>query len=139
MNKINASVVIPSHRFDVSSMRCLILTIDLFLTQGFEVVVADNSGFAEKHRKLRAEFSDTIVYAEPEADCNAMDNFLAGFAAANGDYVLFATDDDTFFPVGVAALANAITNATGYAGFCAPTVRYAQEGTSVAAVPDLNS
>lgn len=139
MNKINASVVIPSHRFDVSSMRRLILTIDLFLTQGFEVVVADNAGFIEKQQQLQAEFGDTIVYAETEADCNAMDNFLAGFAAASGEYVLFATDDDTFFPVGVAALAYAITNSTGYAGFCAPTVRYAQEGTSVAAVPDLSS
>ena len=63
MNKINASVVIPSHRFDASSMRRLILTIDLFLNQG---------------------------------------------AAASGDYLLFATDDDTFLPVGVQSLANAI-------------------------------
>lgn len=139
MNKINASVVIPSHRFDASSMRRLILTVDLFLNQGFEVVIADNSGFIEKHRQLCAEFNDAIVFAATEADCNAADNFLAGFAAASGDYVLFATDDDTFLPVGVQALANALTNSTGWAGFCAPTVRYALEGTSIAAAPDLSS
>lgn len=138
MNTINASVVIPSHRFDASSMRRLILTVDLFLNQGFEVVIADNSGYAEKQRKLREEFGDAIVFAATEADCKAMDNFLAGFAAASGEYVLFATDDDTFFPVGVQALANAIRHSTGYAGFCAPTVRYAEEGTSIAYVPDLS-
>ncbi len=108
MNKINASVVIPSHRFDASSMRRLILTIDLFLNQGFEVVIADNSGFIEKYRRLRAEFGDAIVFAATEADCNAADNFLAGFTAASGDYLLFTTDDDTFLPVGVQSLANAI-------------------------------
>lgn len=139
MNKINASVVIPSHRFDASSMRRLILTVDLFLSQGFEVVIADNSGFVDKQLKLREEFGDAIVFAETEADCKAMDNFLAGFAAASGKYVLFATDDDTFFPVGVEALATTIATSTGYAGFCAPTVRYAHEGTSLAAVPDLSS
>jgi hypothetical protein len=139
MNKINASVVIPSHRFDTSSMRRLILTVDMFLTQGFEVVIADNSGFFEKQQQLRAEFGDSIVFAETEADCKAMDNFLAGFAAATGDYILFATDDDTFFPVGVEALAQAIVSSTGYMGFCAPTVRYAHEGTSVAPAPDLSS
>ena len=139
MNKINASVVIPSHRFDASSMRRLILTIDLFLNQGFEVVIADNSGFIEKYRRLRAEFGDAIVFAATEADCNAADNFLAGFAAASGDYLLFATDDDTFLPVGVQSLANAIASSTGVSGFCAPTVRYAFEGTSMAAVPDLSS
>lgn len=139
MNKINASVVIPSHRFDANSMRRLILTVDLFLNQGFEVVIADNSGFIEKQRRLRAEFNDEIVFAATEADCNAADNFLAGFAAASGDYVLFATDDDTFLPVGVQALANALANSTGWAGFCAPTVCYALEGTRLAAVPDLSS
>jgi glycosyltransferase involved in cell wall biosynthesis len=139
MKQINASVVIPSHRFDASSMRRLILTVDLFLSQGFEVVIADNSGFIEKQRRLRVEFNDAIVFAATEADCNAADNFLAGFAAASGDYVLFATDDDTFLPVGVEALANALAHSTGWAGFCAPTVRYALEGTSVAAVPDLSS
>jgi glycosyltransferase involved in cell wall biosynthesis len=139
MNKINASVVIPSHRFDTSSMRRLILTIDLFLHQGFEVVIADNSGFIEKYRQLRAEFGDAIVFAATEADCNAADNFLAGFASASGEYVLFATDDDTFLPVGIQSLANAIANSTGYEGFCAPTVRYAEEGTGTASVPDLSS
>jgi hypothetical protein len=140
MNKISASVVIPSHRFDASSMRRLILTVDLFLQQGFEVVIADNSGFFEKQRRLHAEFGDTIVFAETEADCKAMDNFLAGFNAASGEYMLFATDDDTFLPVGVQNLASAIVNSTGeYVGFCAPTVRYAFEGTSVASVPDLTS
>lgn len=139
MNKINASVVIPSHRFDVSSMRRLILTIDLFLSQGFEVVIADNSGFFEKQQQLLAEFGEDIVFAATEADCNAADNFLAGFATASRDYVLFATDDDTFLPVGVQVLANAIAGSTGYAGFCAPTVRYAHEGISIAAVPDLSS
>lgn len=137
MNKINASVVIPSHRFDVSSMRRLILTVDLFLHQGFEVVIADNSGFFGKQQRLLAEFGDAIVFAETEADCNAADNFLAGFAAASGEYVLFATDDDTFLPVGVQNLASAIANSSGYMGFCAPTVRYANEGTSVAGVPNL--
>jgi glycosyltransferase involved in cell wall biosynthesis len=139
MNKINASVVIPSHRFDASSMRRLILTIDLFLNQGFEVVIADNSGFIEKYSQLRAEFGDAIVFAPTEADCNAADNFLAGFAAASGAYVLFATDDDTFLSVGIQSLANAIANSTGYSGFCAPTVRYAEEGTGTASVPDLSS
>jgi glycosyltransferase involved in cell wall biosynthesis len=139
MNKINASVVIPSHRFDVSSMRRLILTVDMFLTQGFEVVIADNSGFFAKQQQLRAEFGESIVFAETEADCNAADNFLAGFSAASSEYVLFATDDDIFLPVGVQALANAIANSNGYAGFCAPTVRYAHEGISVAAVPELSS
>jgi|GEM_PF-1290047 len=139
MKKINASVVIPSHRFDASSMRRLILTVDLFLNQGFEVVIADNSGFIDKQRQLREEFDDAIVFAATEADCKAMDNFLAGFAAASGDYILFATDDDTFFPVGVAALAHAISNSTGYAGFCAPTVRYAHEGIAIANTPDLSS
>ncbi len=139
MNKINASVVIPSHRFDASSMRRLILTIDLFLQQGFEVVVADNSGFFEKQQQLRTEFGDSVVFAATEADCNAADNFLAGFVAASGEYVLFATDDDTFLPVGVQSLANAIANSTEYAGFCAPTIRYAEEGVSIAGVPDLSS
>jgi len=139
MKKINASVVIPSHRFDAPSMRRLMLTVDLFLTQGFEVVIADNSGFIEKQRTLREEFGDVIVFAETEADCKAMDNFLAAFAAATRDYIVFATDDDTFFPVGIEALATAITNATDEAGFCAPTVRYAHEGTSIANAPDLSS
>jgi glycosyltransferase involved in cell wall biosynthesis len=139
MKKINASVVIPSHRFDAPSMRRLILTVDLFLNQGFEVVIADNSGFVEKQRKLREEFGDVIVFAETEADCKAMDNFLAAFAAASRDYIVFATDDDTFFPVGIEALATAIANSTDEVGFCAPTVRYAHEGTSIANAPDLSS
>lgn len=138
MNKLNASVVIPSHRFDASTMHRLILTVDLFLNQGFEVVIADNSGVFSKQQQLVAQFGDAIVFANTEADCKAMDNFLAGFAAASGDYVLFATDDDTFFPVGIHALATAIANTSDVAGFCAPTVRYAHEGTSVAAVPDLS-
>lgn len=138
MKKINASVVIPSHRFDAPSMRRLILTVDLFLNQGFEVVIADNSGFIEKQRTLREEFGDVIVFAETEADCKAMDNFLAAFAAATRDYIVFATDDDTFFPVGIEALATAIANATNEVGFCAQTVRYAHEGTSIANAPDLS-
>jgi hypothetical protein len=139
MTPINASVVIPSHRFDASNMRRLILTVDLFLNQGFEVVIADNSGYFAKHQQLRAEFGDDIVFAETVADCKAMENFLAAFSAASREYVLFATDDDTFLPAGVQALATAIQSTTGYMGFCAPTVRYAAEGTSVAPVPDLSS
>jgi hypothetical protein len=138
MKQINASVVIPSHRFDASNMRRLILTVDLFLNQGFEVVIADNSGYFAKQQQLRAEFGDAIVFAETVADCKAMENFLAAFSAASREYVLFATDDDTFLPAGVLALATAIQSTTGYIGFCAPTVRYAAEGTSVANVPDLS-
>lgn len=95
MKKINASVVIPSHRFDAP-----------FLNQGFEVVIADNSGFVEKQRKLREEFGDVLVFAETEADCKAMANFVA----ASRNYIVFATDD-AFFPVGIEALGTAIANA----------------------------
>ena len=139
MNPINASVVIPTHRFDPSNMRRLILTIDLFLNQGFEVVVSDNSGFIKKHQQLLAEFGDSIVFAETVADCKAMDNFLAAFSAVSRDYVLFASDDDTFLPTGIEVLASAIANFKGYIGFCAPTVRYATEGTTIAPIPDLSS
>ena len=137
MKKINASVVIPSYRADTSNIRRLILTIDLFLYQGFEVVVADNSGSLEKHQKLRAEFDNTIVYADTEANCNGTANFLAGFAAASGEYILFATDDDTYLPIGIQTLANTIANSAGYAGFCAPTVRYSFNETQIVNPPDL--
>lgn len=139
MNPINASVVIPTHRFDMSTMRRLILTIDLFLNQGFEVVVSDNSGSEEKHRRLMAEFGDAIVYADTVADCKAMDNFLAAFSAASRDYVLFASDDDTFLPTGIETLGRAISETTGFIGFCASTVRYSNDDTTIANVPDLSS
>ena len=139
MNPINASVVIPTHRSDVSTMRRLILTIDLFLNQGFEVVVSDNSGNQAKHEKLVAEFGNSIVYADTVVDCKAMDNFLAGFSAVSRDYLLFASDDDTFLLTGIDVLRHTITNTTGFIGFCASTVRYANDGITVAALPDLSS
>jgi len=141
MHKINASIVIPSHRSDTSSIRRLISTIDLFLQHGFEVVLADNSGSLKKAEQLRSEFLNDIIFAETEVDCKALDNFFAGFSAATGKYVLFVTDDDIFLPTGVQALAHAIEHSTGtgYEGFCAPVVRYAQESTTVANTPDLTS
>ena len=141
MHKINASIVIPSHRSDTSSVRRLISTIDLFLQHGFEVVLADNSGSLKKAEQLRSEFLNDIIFAETEVDCKALDNFFAGFSAATGKYVLFVTDDDIFLPTGVQALAHAIEHSTGtgYEGFCAPVVRYAQESTTVANTPDLTS
>lgn len=138
MKSVNASVVIPSYRSDMSSMRRLILTIDLFLNQGFEVVVADNSGSQQKHEQLVTEFGDALVFAKTVAHCKAMDNFLAGFSAASRDYVLFASDDDTFLPTGIAVLAETISNSSGFIGFCASTVRYANYDTTIATVPDLS-
>jgi glycosyltransferase involved in cell wall biosynthesis len=137
MSLINASVVIPTHRSDTSSLRRLILTVDMFLTAGFEVVISDNSGSDDKHKRLVNEFGSTIVFANTEIECNSSENFLAGFNAASCEYVLFATDDDTYFPVGIKALATAIGGTIGYHGFCAPTVRYAPNGTSVAGTPGL--
>ncbi len=52
MNKIDASIVIPTHRSDTSSVRRLISTIDLFLQYGFEVVLTDNSGCLKKSQQL---------------------------------------------------------------------------------------
>lgn len=139
MNKINASVVIPTHRSDTSSVRRLISTIDLFLQHGFEVVLADNSGSLKKAEQLRSEFSNAIVFAETVVDCKASDNFFAGFTAATGKYVLFVSDDDLFLSTGVQVLAHAIEHATGYEGFCAPVVHQAQESTTVVNTPDLTS
>lgn len=139
MKKINASVVIPSHRSDISSMRRLILTVDMFLSEGFEVVISDNSGNKDKRGLLQNEFGSSVVFADTEANCNASDNFLAGFDAANCEYVLFASDDDTCFSVGIKALVTAINGTIGCHGFCAPTVRYALNSTSVSPTPNLNT
>lgn len=138
MSKINASVVIPSHRSDASSVRRLISTIDLFLKQGFEVVLSDNSGCAIKAERLHSEFSDALVFAKTEVDCKAADNFFAGFSAATGQYVLFVSDDDIFLPHGVSALAQAI-EAGGYHGFCAPVIRHTQDHVMIVNPPDLSS
>jgi hypothetical protein len=54
MKNLNASVILPTHRTDVSSLLRLQLTIELFLQQGFEVVIADNSGVKEKETYLKA-------------------------------------------------------------------------------------
>jgi glycosyltransferase involved in cell wall biosynthesis len=139
MNKINASVVIPTHRSDISSLRRLISTIDLFLQHGFEVVLADNSGCLKKAEQLRSEFSNAIIFAETAVDCNASDNFFAGFTAASENYVMFVSDDDVFLSTGVQALAHAIEHSTGYQGFSAPVVHHAQESTTVVITPDLTS
>lgn len=139
MNKINASVVVPTHRSDASSVRRLISTIDLFLTHGFEVVVADNSGSAKKAEQLRNEFANNVVFAETVADCKAADNFFTGFNAASSKYVMFVTDDDTFLPTGVQGLAHAIENSTAYEGFCAPVIRHSPNSTTIVNTPDLTS
>jgi glycosyltransferase involved in cell wall biosynthesis len=112
MSKINASVVIPTHRSDTSSVRRLISTIDLFLQHGFEVVLADNSGSLKKSQQLHAEFLNDIIFAETIVDCKAADNFFVGFTATTGKYVLFVSDDDIFLPIGVQALAYAIQHST---------------------------
>jgi len=76
MNKIDASIVIPTHRSDTSSVRRLISTIDLFLQHGFEVVLTDNSGYLKKSQQLHSEFSNEIVFAETEIDYKASENFF---------------------------------------------------------------
>lgn len=139
MSRINASVVIPSHRSDTSSLRRLISTIDLFLKHGFEVVVADNSGSLKKSQQLHTEFSNAIVFAETIVDCNASDNFFAGFSATSGNYVMFVSDDDIFLATGVQALADIIRDSTGYNGFCAPVVRHTPKNTTIVNTPDLSS
>ncbi|MCX7068128.1 MAG: hypothetical protein NTW85_10615 [Methylococcales bacterium] len=139
MNKIDASIVIPTHRSDTSSVRRLISTIDLFLQHGFEVVLADNSGCLKKSQQLHSEFSNEIAFAETEIDCKASENFFAGFTAASSKYVMFVSDDDLFISTGVQALAHAIKHSTGYEGFSAPVVHHTQENTSVASPPDLSS
>jgi glycosyltransferase involved in cell wall biosynthesis len=139
MQKINASIVIPSHRSDTSTIRHLISTIDLFLQHGFEVVIADNSGSAKKSQQLRAEFVNDLVFANTEVDCDALDNFLAGFNTANDNYVLFVSDDDIFLPTGVQALAHAIKHSAEYEGFCAPVVHHAQKNTTISNPPNLTS
>jgi hypothetical protein len=139
MNRINASIVIPSHRSDLSTVRHLISTIDLFLQQGFEVVLADNSGCSIKSQRLHSEFSNAIVFAATEVDCNASDNFFAGFNAATSQYVLFVSDDDSFLSTGVQALVQAIQSGEHYQGFCAPVVRHTQQSTTVVDSPDLTS
>ena len=139
MNKINASIVIPSHRSDTSTVRRLISTIDLFLQHGFEVVLADNSGSVSKSERLHREFAQEIIFAQTEVDCNASDNFLAGFAATTGKYVLFVSDDDIFLPAGVKELAEAIDNSSNNHGFCASVTHHSPNSTTIAAPPNLTS
>jgi hypothetical protein len=139
MKKINASAVIPSHRSDTSTIRHLIATIDLFLQHGFEVVIADNSGSAKKSQQLRAEFANDLIFAKTEVDCDAFENFFAGFKAASCEYVLFVSDDDIFLPTGIQALADAIEHSVAYEGFCAPVVHHKPESTVVTTTPNLSS
>ena len=86
------SVVMPSNRTGLSAY-ARILDACACADENIEVVVRDNSGSQEKSEFLSRIVRENcnIVVADP---CNAIENSQAALSLAQGDFAIFAGDDD---------------------------------------------
>lgn len=96
------SIGIPSNRPLARSRDSIASALDFCLRNGYNLVVSDNSGDAEKRAWLQEIMrGEQLVHIDSQP-CEMMDNWFQAFHATTGDFVLMMGDDDTIFGYDVA-------------------------------------
>ncbi len=91
------SIGIPSNR-PLATSKSSIASAHAFCERnGYNLVVSDNSGDAEKAAWLRGLMTNPNMKHIDSPPCGMMDNWFQTFNATSGEYVLMMGDDDTIF------------------------------------------
>lgn len=91
------SIGMPSNRPLATSKSAIESAHAFCQRNGYNLVISDNSGDAEKAAFLRGLMTGPGMHHIDSKPCGMMDNWFQAFHATTGEFVLMMGDDDTVF------------------------------------------